>query len=283
MLRPLFEGDFPVAAALLTEGFPVRTRAFWDTALERLRRYSGNAACGIPLGQLLLSQGEPVGVALTPASVRTAPGCPTRRLINFSSWYIRPEHRWRAAMMFRHIVSDSNATYLDLTPSLHVQPMLPLFGFRPISVGFDVVPTPLTSVGLGGGAHVRDYVPTEALPPYSPSAEQLLAHKEVGCVPLVMEHAAGNTLFVYRSRPMRRLPAARLMYVGDHEVLHRHLPVLARFALMRGMAVLTWDARSNFAVPRWGVRREANIWYARGELPDNCTDFIGTELAFLGV
>jgi hypothetical protein len=282
MLKPLEEADFPEAVRLLAEGFPLRTAAFWTEALERLRHYSANAEAGVPLGQLLMAKGQAVGVALTPASVRTRPDGAAYRLINFSSWYIQPDHRWRAAMMFRQIVADTEATFLDLTPAVHVQPMLPLFGFRPVSVGMDVATTLPWALLPSRGARVREFRPDDPLPPEAPSAQQLLVHKELGCWPLVLEHLGGQTLLVYRNRAIRRVPAARLMYVGEHAMLRQYLPAVARFLLARGLPVMAWDARAAYDTPRWGIRHQGNVWYGRGHLPDDCTDFIGTELCLLG-
>jgi hypothetical protein len=283
MLKPLDESDFPVAAELLAEGFPLRNRAFWDEGLVRLRRYSGNADCSVPLGHLLMAKGKAVGVALTPASLRTDPSGRRYPLINFSSWYIQPDHRWRAALFFRGVVAHPDATYVDLTPAAHVQPMLPLFGFRAVSVGLDRAATLPWSLLPTGGARVRAFRPDDALPAHSPSVEQLRVHQALGCIPVVLEHPGGTTLFVYRQRPIRRVPAARLKYVGDHAVLQKYLPALCRYLLLRGMPILSWDARPETPVPRFGYRRPVDIWYARGHIPHNCTDFIGTELCLLGI
>ena len=117
MLHALTENHFPTAAALLAEGFPERSRAFWSHGLGRLARHAGNASCGVPLGALWLSDGEPVGVALTPASPRTRPDGSPRPVVNLSSWYVRPPHRWRAPLMLRALLRDPRATYVDLTPS----------------------------------------------------------------------------------------------------------------------------------------------------------------------
>lgn len=281
--KPLEESDFAAAATLLKEGFPNHHATFWTEGLERLRRYAENAACGVPLGQLLVVKGEPVGVALTPASLRHDSGGKPYRLINFSSWYIKADHRWRAAMMFRHVVSDKEATFLDLTPAAHVQPMLPLFGFRPMSAGIDTTMTPLWALRSSKGAKVREFQVDDPLPVHAPSAQQLLVHKELGCHPVILEHDAGTTLFVFRRRKFRHMPAARLKYVGDHAVLRQHLPALARYFLLHGMVFLIWDARTELRPPEHGFRRMTQVWYARGQIPYNCTDFIGTELCLLGI
>lgn len=283
MLQPLVPADFPVAAALLAEGFPARTLGFWQEGLRRIERHAGNARCGVPLGYLLRIDGEAVGVTLTPATTRRMADGAIRRVVNFSSLYLREAHRWRTVQFFRTVLSDPQTTYLDLTPAEHVRPMLPLFGFRPVSVGHDIVALPAAACGAGHGASLRALRETDALPPGAPDMAILMAHRELGCEPLLLEHPEGSTLFVYRRRPMRGVPAARLKFVGSHRALRRHLPLLARHCLARGMLVLTWDARAELPPPRLGYRRPTMPWYARGPVPDDCTDFIGSELCLLGV
>jgi hypothetical protein len=283
MLKPLLEDDFPTAAALLAEGFPVRTRAFWEGGLQRLKRHAGNAACGVPLGQLLVSDGQAVGIALTPASPRLRSDGRRYNLINFSSWYIRPEHRWRAPLMLRGLVRDPEATYIDLTPTPQVEKMLVASGFSLVNAGSCIAPLPLQAALPGRGARLRELAATDTLSQTAPPMEMLLAHRELGCVPLVMEHEGGSTLFVYRPRPLRGLPAARLKYIGSHARLVRHLPVLARHLLARGLLWLTWDARDGHAAGLGTLRRDSGKWYAKGEITADCTDFIGSELCILGL
>jgi hypothetical protein len=283
MLRPLDEDDFPLAAALLAEGFPVRTRAQWDAGLQLLKRYAGNAACGVPYGRLLVVDGQAVGIALTPASERQRADGSRVTLVNFSSWYVREEHRWRAPLMLRALVADPRATYLDLTPLPQVEKILQVVGFRAVNDGTTVASLPLCAAGTAHGARVRELTDADRLPPGSPPREMLLAHRDLGCVPLLLEHEGGSTLFVYRPRPLRRMPAARLKYIGSHRLLRRHLPALARHLVARGLLFLSWDTRRGEA-PRWGtVHRGWGTWYAKGEIDEDCTDFIGSELCILGV
>lgn len=283
MLRPLVPADFPTAAALLAEGFPARSLAVWEQGLQRLLRHAGNAHCGVPLGQLMQVKGEAVGVALTPATTRRRVDGSQRLLINFSSLYIRPAHSWRAAQFFRTVLADPAATYLDLTPAEHVQPMLPLFGFRQISLGSDIVALPAAALRQGGRGRLRPLLDSDELPPGAPDVALLMAHRELGCLPLLLDHAEGRTLIVYRSRPMRGVPAARLKYIGSHRQLRAHMPLLARYLLARGFMVLTWDARPELPPPAAGYRRGVLPWFARGEIDDDVTDFIGSELCILGV
>jgi hypothetical protein len=283
MLRPLDEDSFPVATALLAEGFPERTRAFWSEGLRRLHRYGGNTACGVPMGQLLFVGGEAVGVALTPASPRHRPDGRRRNLVNVSSWYVREKHRWRAPLMLRSLLADPDASYTDLTPVPQVEPILLASGFRPVSHGTLVAALPMCAIASSGRARVRELMPDDPLPPAAPPIDILLAHRDLGCVPLLMDHGGGQTLLVYRRQLVRRMPAARLTYIGSHRALQQHLPALARHLLARGILFLSWDARGA-RISRAGISlRHWGHWYAKGEFDEDCTDFIGSELYILGV
>lgn len=283
MLRPLLPDDFPAAAALLTEGFPQRGEAFWQQGLQLLARHAGNRAVGVPLGMLMWDGNRPVGVALMPASPRQQLDGTQRVLVNLSSWYVQPAQRWRAALMLRAMVAEPGHTYVDLTPSGDVERMLPLFGFRAVNRGTTIALLPQLLLGPGGGARVRPLRSDDRLPDRSPTMDQLMAHRELGCHSLLLEHNGDRTLLVYRHRTIRKLPGARLKYIGSHVAMQRHLPVVARHLLARGVLMLSWDTRDEPMQGRAFVHRAGGIWYARGDTFDDCTDFVGTELCILGV
>jgi hypothetical protein len=283
MFKPLLDEDLPVASALLIEGFPERGVAFWNDGLRRMWQHAGNAAVGVPLGLLMMDGTQAVGVALTPASRRFRADGSAYTLVNLSSWYVRPQFRWRAGLMLRSMLSDPSHAYVDLTPSEDVKRMLPLFGFKPVNQGTTIAVLPAYAAGSSQGARIRPLQPTDDLPPGAPPMEMLIGHRQLNCESLVLDHPEGRTLLVYRPRRLRRLPGARLKFIGDHAVLYRHLPVVARHLLSRGMVMLSWDTRPERCpgVPLFHL--PGGIWYARGENFDHCSDFIGTELCILGV
>ena len=283
MLRPLLDEDMPAAAELLAEGFPERSLAFWQQGLQRIRRHAGNQAAGVPLGRLMVDGTRLVGVVLTPASLRAKPGGSPFALVNVSSWYVRPEFRWRAGMMFRAVVADPQQVYIDVTPNEEICRMLPLFGFKPMNTGTTLAVLPMLALRPAQGARVRLLRADDRLPVGAPPLEMLLAHRELGCESLLLEHDQGQTLFAYQRRRYRRLPAARLKYVGSHRVLERHLPALARFLLGRGFPLMSWDSRIEAPTRLPLIQRPGRAWYARGHDFDDHTDFIGTELCILGV
>ncbi len=66
MLEPIEDANLAPALDLLLRGFPHRSRAFWERALQRMVRcnaYSDRK----PVGQFLVAKGARVGVMLTPS------------------------------------------------------------------------------------------------------------------------------------------------------------------------------------------------------------------------
>jgi hypothetical protein len=283
MFKPLLDEDFSAAAELLAEGFPQRGRDGWEQGLQSLRRHARNADVGVPLGLLMMDRGQPVGVALMPASRRYRPDGQPYTLVNLSSWYVKPAQRWRAGLMLRAMVADNTRVYIDLTPTEEVQRMLPLFGFKPVNQGTTVALLPLVALGSSSGARLRALCETDTLPAGAPPRDMLLAHRELQCVSLMLEHPQGQALLVYRPRPLRGVPGARLKYIGSHALMVQHLPLLARHLLSRGMSVLSWDTRETTPPGLALIQRQGGLWYARGENFADCTDFVGTELCILGV
>jgi hypothetical protein len=284
MLRPLRDEDFPAAALLLTEGFPDRTLAFWQHGLQCMRRYAQNEAAGLPLGHALMDGDIMVGVVLTPASPRARPDGSAYVLVNVSSWYVKPEFRWRAGMMLRTVLANQQHVYVDITPNEEVCRMLPLFGFRPVNTGLTVALLPWLALRRSHGARVRPLRSDDSLPPEAPPMETLLRHRELACEPLMLEHSQGQELIVYRRRTYRRMPAARLKYIGSHATLVRHLPALARYLLLRGMPFLTFDSRADTPAGLPLIQVPGRKWYVRGQADfSDHTDFVGTELCILGL
>jgi len=278
MLTAVTLSDLDHATDLLAEGFPARTRAFWRTSIARLVQAGGNAAAEYPLGFFLMDKDEPVGVALTPASLRQRPESEPQRVVNVSSWYVRPAHRWRAALMLRKIVSEPGSIYTDLSPTADVRTMLATFGFKAVNLGVVMHLLPALALRRGLPATVSEWQAGEPLPAGSPPPTLIESHRALGCLPLIVEGKAGRTLLVLRPKRVRRLPATQAVYVGSHAALEPHLPTLARHLLGRGLLVAQIDCRSEAATHYAGFRRNG-LWFAKGSLFEDCTDHLGTELS----
>ncbi|MFZ4530301.1 MAG: hypothetical protein ACOYOJ_00655 [Alsobacter sp.] len=278
MLTAVTLPDLDRATELLAEGFPARTRAFWRTSLARLVQAGGNSAAEYPLGFFLMENDEPVGVALTPASLRQRPGSEPQRVVNVSSLYVRPAHRWRAALMLRKIVSEPGLIYTDLSPTADVRTMIATFGFKAVNLGVVMHVLPALALCRGRPATVSEWQAGEPLPAGSPPATLIESHRALGCLPLIVDGKAGRTLLVMRPKRVRRLPATQAVYVGSHAALEPHLPTLARHLLGRGLLVAQIDCRSEAGTRNIGFRRNG-LWFAKGSLFEDCTDHLGTELS----
>lgn len=278
--RPLDPTLFASATALLDEGFPRPEPGFWHAALQRLQRYGGNAEAGVPLGWLMLQGDEAVGVVLTPASLRARRDGASVRIVNLSSWYVRPAHRWRAGLMLRELMSDPSAVYTDLTATPRLQKMLPALGFGAISSGVALRLLPLLCLHRGRGARVRVLAPDEPWPHGGPPRSMIEAHRELGCLPLVLESAEGRQLVICKRCRVRGLPAAQLMYADSQSLLMRHRGALARHLLGLGLLLFVHDTRdTRSSLTAWFRPRDR--WFARGDGFADRTDAFGSELSII--
>lgn len=279
MLQPVTTSDLPLAIQLLTEGFPERSTAFWETSLSRLRCHGGNAMANVPWGQFLLERGQPVGIALTPASVRQRDG-QSQLLINLSSWYVRPSHRWRALLMLRRLVSNKKATYTDLTPTPTVQRLLPLVGLKAVNRGLLIDFLALHAWRGAPGAELEPLHAGADVSGFAPPAELIESHRALGCQPLLLHDAQGSQLLVLQRTSVRGLPAARVVYADSNQRWRRQLGLLSRHLLGQGIWCLVSDSRADRRPPG-ALFRPRDIWFSRGDDFEDRTDLLGSELCLL--
>lgn len=275
MLHPLVAADLDRTAALLVEGFPERDPDFWRGALDTLGRHGGNRAADFPPAFLWISGGEPSGVALTPAVLRRMPDGTTRRIVNISSWYVRPEQRWRAPLMLKSLLKPADTLFLDLTPSPAVRRMLPGLGFRPINRGTRVAVLPLAALRRRAGERAVVLAADEDPP-------EMEGHRALGCVPALVEGPAGRSLVVFRRTRIKGVPAAELVYVESHRALAAAFGALARMLTGRGFVVLRMPALDE--PDPFGTRTlPAGLRYAHGDHPADRTDVLGSELTLFNL
>jgi hypothetical protein len=278
MLMPIGRNRLPEALDLLCEGFPERSRDFWKQALDRLADHAGNQTLQFPLGFFWMEKDVPAGIALTPASPRAKACGAMAALVNISSWYMRPEARWKAPLMLRALFKTPDAIFTDLTPTPEVQKMLPAFGFRPVNAGTVIHPLPWLALKRGSNARIRPWRAGEVLPPGSPPVDVIEQHRRDGCLPLMIGTDSGPVLVVARPSRFRGLKSASLVYIGSHRTLDTALPALARFLLVRGYLIAQSDVRVARAGPGF---RPRGVWFALGGAFDDCTDHLGSELCLL--
>lgn len=286
MLVPFFEAQLDTALALLREGFPHRGDGFWRTALKRLFELSSTNATGVPAGYFLMDGSEAVGIILTPASVRRAPNGDMRRVVNLSSWYVRPGQRWRAAAMLRQVLNAADAIYTDLTPTAEVIRLLPAYGFAPLNTGLFIDPLPLVALRAEAGATIIDLadVPPGALP--QDERALLSGHASMGCVIAALHDGHAWWPLAFKISQIKRVPVATLVYSGDNRRFNKHLGTIARFLLRRGCLALVRDARDGETKRRSTRYAKRGLKFAKSTPEDTWffnhrTDFAGSELCVL--
>lgn len=277
------DGTTEAAVAMLARGFPARPAAHWRDGLARMRASGENARLGVPLGRLLRVDGTDVGVLLTPAGEQVDPDGGVRRVVNLSSWYLEPDHRWRAPIMLKGAMADPTATYTDLTPTKPVQAIIRALGFRVFNEGVVVAATSVAAL-VPGRSTVVDLaeVPAGALP--DRLRANLEAHRRLGCLALAAVDGHRYVPLLVRPIRLKRLPGAQLIYCGDHAVLPGALPLLARRLLARGRLVLLLDLAGDGAKIPGGVTfRGRSFRFVKGPAPAGVTDLTWSEFAYFDV
>ena len=278
MLQTIDDANFGHAFDLLVRGFPRASRQEWERALNRLRRYNqGNGQDS--LGRLLVAQGKPAGVILTLTGHSQPPNGAPFKVTNLSGWYVEPEHRHLAPLMLLKLVREQGTVFTDLSPTRGVIPMLAPLGFRPLNKGLSGIATPVAALCPAGDAHVTTLAatPRDAL---SPAQHALLErHAEFGAIAGVLQAGGRAHPLLFVSRKLRGLPSAQLIYCEDTEVLHQHIPAVARFLLKQKKLTLILDISLDGSTP--GLHFPGRgMKFAKGGSFDNRIDYSGSELLF---
>lgn len=278
MLTPIDASHIPAAIELLARGFPSRPKRYWAKAFHNLQEFGGNARAEVPIGYLLQGErGAPSGVVMTPASIRVRADGSTERIVNLASWYVEPEHRWRAPVMMRAILRQPGCVFTDLTPTESVQQMLLAFGFRQLTAGVTVNLLAVAAL-RGGPAEVTDIA---AAPPGAIDAgirQFLEAHIRFGCLAAAIQHEDGWQPLLFKCRRFLKLPAALLIYSENNTALYRKLGAVARYLLGKGRLLLVLDMPLSSSAPGF-ERRYKTPRFAKGGSFEDRTDHAGSELA----
>ena len=103
-LRPIDDCNSGNALAVLTRGFPEKSKSFWADGLRKILT-SPSRRDAEPVGFLMAIGGEDVGVVLTIPSERPGPGG-TQNVFNLAAWYVDETHRWLAPRMLQKVVAQ---------------------------------------------------------------------------------------------------------------------------------------------------------------------------------
>ncbi len=282
MLRPVGFQSLDETLPVLSRGFPSTSRASWIANLDRLKRYGA----GDPTARaayLLEAEGRDVGVILTIPSTRQRLGNVTTPIVNLSSWYIDPEHRWRGPRMLQKIVANEATIYTDLTPTAPVRAMIGRLGFRSWTEGTLIFVLPWLAIGRTGESHV---VPLHKLAPDTldpPILSMLEEHAAAGCIAAALWD--GNALhpLIFSRTTRRGINVARLIYAENRAVVTSHMPAIARFLLRRKIVLVAMNADRQERIPGGIFTQRLPPAFFKGKsAPPQC-DLTYSEYVFLQI
>jgi len=244
--RQINDADIDGVVDLLTRGFRVRTRAYWQRALEKLS--SHQTPPGMPqFGYVLESGGDVVGVILLIFS--SIPGRDASRMrCNVSSWYVEPAFRSHASLLISQATKFKNVTYMNISPALHTRPIVEAQGFARYSRGQFFAAPALSMSDPGGAATVIDVDmrPDACFERWE--LDLLSAHKEHGCLSLWGVTAERAHPFVFMPRLAKGvIPCAQLIYCRDIRDFVRLARPIGRYLAVRGRPLVIID--SNGPIP----------------------------------
>jgi hypothetical protein len=244
--RQITDADLETVVNLLTRGFEVRGRHFWQRALTRLK--SHRTPGGFPkFGYLLESDGAPVGVILQIFStVPTAHGWRTR--CNLSSWYVEPKFRSYASMLVSQAIKYENVTYVNVSPAMHTWPLVEAQGFSRYSNGQFVSVPALNMTCADSDAQVIGVDAAADVHFDSFELDLLTIHKVHGCLSLWCKTSTGAYPFAFLPRLAKGvMPCMQLIYCRDIQDFVRFARPIGRYLTARGRPLVIID--SNGPIP----------------------------------
>lgn len=282
MLRPISFEALDTTLPILSRGFPGMRPGGWTSAIARLRAF-GASDMQARAGYLLEHDGKDVGVILTIPSTRSDDSGEPRRVVNLSSWYIDPEHRWRAPRMLQTVTACNATLFTDLTATPSVRSMIGRLGFRGWTEGTLVFALPWHAMKAAGSSHV---VPLRDLPPDAfagPTRRMLDRHAALDCISGGLWDGATLHPLIFSRKIYRGIRAARLVFADSRAAMFAHLPAIARFLLRERILLLAVNADQSERVPgSLFTRRTSPAFYKGPAAPAPC-DLAFSEFVFLQI
>src|SRR5690349_19820157 len=152
-LRPITRADLKAAVSLLSEGFPVHSREFWNASLLALLSYAEKRWDGI-IGHIASANGQEVGICLSIPSMRMAYEAVPHKVVNLAAFYMRPGNEWMTTLFMRRLMKDPDVEYLDVTASETMRDVLRQLGFADRTTGMVLVPTAVAALNPAGRARI---------------------------------------------------------------------------------------------------------------------------------
>lgn len=258
--------------ALLAEGFP-HANIDWPLVFTAP---SGDTGHG-----LLITDGRAQGGMLSFEKMEAISGR-RRRIVNLSSWYIRPPYRRFALRMGRQATADPDAVYVTCSPIRSVQTICLRIGFRYLSHG-SIASTPLINGAISRGVNGIELFAPGALS--DPNHDRWMAdHSDERHVGLVVRIGANAVPVLWlKGLKLRSLRAVRLLFTSDYAALRAALPAIHWYMLRNyGIAGLYLPRIGPLAQLR-SVRRQYSgpSLMVKGEIDPEEVNLLYSELLYL--
>jgi hypothetical protein len=279
--RQILETDTGRVVALLTKGFPRRTRAYWVNAFRRMAAHA--TPQGAPkYGYLMEDDGTPVGVILTISTeFATAAGPVTR--CNVSSWYVEPAYRSYASLLAAQAFKRKDVVYQNISTERHTRPTIEAQGFFRYASGLFVWCVLPAAVRSSPACSVDD--------PGSPSsrvdaAERRLVadHAQYGCIAFWCSTPERSHPFVFARRTDTGfIPCVQLVYCADIDDVVRFAPAIGRRLAKMGRLFVIIDANGSMDGLLGRYFANAGPKYFKGPRSPRLGDLAYTEAAMFGM
>jgi len=280
-IREIAGEDINPVIDLLVRGFP-NPRRYWEVGLERLRTRS--VAPDMPrYGYVLESDGSPVGVILLISSLRCIGG---RQVLfsNLSGWYVEPSFRSHATQLLKRALINRQATFLSVSPVLHVRPIYEALGFKRFSSGqFLSVPAL-----AGNRRNTRSsIIKVDRFDDANLEEDErrlLDAQAGYGCISFCCTTDGQTRPFVFLSRLIKGfIPCAQLAYCRKISDVVEVAGTIGRYLLRHGLPFVLIDANGPIAGIPGRYFPDVAPKYYRGATTPVLGDLAETEATIFGI
>ena len=266
--RQIVESDLAALSGMLTDGFQIHPRDFWDKSLARIA--ARPAIEDMPrIGYALETESGLVGVILTLWSRRG-----DEMVCALSSWYVdRPYRRPHATSLPITATSIDGPLYLNTSPADHTRKSMSSMGWMQYNFGRSVAFPALT---WGGGKVSED------IPHNLPERTLLEDHRAWGCVSIVCRKDGTDFPFVFRARKVTRfnVPIMELIYCRDTSDFERCGAALGRWFLGRGTLGFILDGKVKGMPSVYGEGKEPRLY--KGPHKPRLNDLAYSEKVLVG-
>ncbi len=274
--REITEEDHAEVAELLGRGFHY-PRAYFKKLLEEMYRRGAPETCP-KYGYALIRGERIVGAVLLISTLMEERG-ETFIRSHVTSWFVEPELRPLAALFLARGLKRKDIAYINVSARDWTRPIIEKQGFRRYSNGQVLIPTALValrSVKPGLKLHASPEGPGDTT---NFERRLMIDHARYGCNCIWCLEDGVAWPFVFHDLPIKRVvPAVQLVYCRDIDGFSRFAPLLSRYLLRRGKAVIRLDSNGPISdLP--GIYREGvDPRFCKGRQPRQ-GDLAYTQLA----